>query len=144
MLRIETTINNPIKFRVFRHKQGQNSDEPKSRLPLRKGVMDIPLRAKVSQEVNERIMDDLSSFQDETPVRDVIEKITCHRNRKGRRFRGLDHTGKNCEMLQLIYDPTYRISGLTNKMWLLFQYFFLLFICNYCRYFVFFYSSAVF
>jgi len=36
VLRVETTINNPGKFRVFRRKQGQSSDEPKSRLPLRK------------------------------------------------------------------------------------------------------------
>ncbi|MEA3469947.1 MAG: hypothetical protein U9R57_17225 [Thermodesulfobacteriota bacterium] len=49
VLRIETTINDPTKFKVFRHKQGQSSDEPKQRLPLRKGVMDIPLRAVISQ-----------------------------------------------------------------------------------------------
>jgi hypothetical protein len=115
VLRIETTINNPKKFRVFRHKQGQNSEEPKLRLPLRKGVMDIPLRAKVSQDVNNRIMHDLSSFQDETPAGDVLKKITCCRNQKGRKFRGLDPTGKDCEMLRLICSPEFRISGLTNK-----------------------------
>lgn len=48
VLRIETTINDPGKFKVFRHKQGQSSDEPKQRLLLRKGVMDIPLRAAIS------------------------------------------------------------------------------------------------
>lgn len=115
VLRIETTINNPKQFKVFRHKQGQNSEEPKSRLPLRKGVMDIPLRAKVFQEVNERIMDDLSAFQDDTPVKDIIGKLTCHRNQNGRRFRGLDVTGKDREMLQLICSSEFRISGLTNK-----------------------------
>jgi hypothetical protein len=56
VLRIETTINDPGKFRVVRHKQGQKSDQPKSRLPMRKGVMYIPLRAKVSQEVNDRFI----------------------------------------------------------------------------------------
>jgi hypothetical protein len=115
VLRIETTINNPKQFRVFRHKQGQNPEDPKSRLPLRKGVMDIPLRTKVSQEVNERIMDDLSAFQDDTPVRNIIEKLTCHRIQNGLRFRGLDVTGKDREMLQIICSPEFRISGLTNK-----------------------------
>lgn len=53
-LRVETSINNPVKFRVHRHKHGQSNDEPKERLPLRKGVMDTTLRAKVSQEVNDQ------------------------------------------------------------------------------------------
>lgn len=116
VLRIETTINDPGKFRVFRHKQGQNSDQPKSRLPIRKGVMDIPLRAKVSQEVNNRFMDNLSSLQDESPVNEIIDGITCHRIQNNRRFRALDPTGKDREMLQLVSSPEYRISGLTNKM----------------------------
>ncbi len=34
----------------------------------------------------------------------------------GRRFRGLDPTGKDCEMLQLIGSTEFKISGLTNKM----------------------------
>jgi hypothetical protein len=63
VLRVETTINNPGKFRVFRHKNGQSIDDEKSRLPLRKGVVDIPLRAKISQEVNDRFMNDLSTLQ---------------------------------------------------------------------------------
>ena len=64
VLRVETTINDPGKFRVFRHKKGQSLDEPKSRRPLRKGVTDIPLRAKISQEVNYRFMNDLSMLRD--------------------------------------------------------------------------------
>jgi hypothetical protein len=47
VLRVETTINDPGKFRVFRHKQGRSCDTAKSRLPLRKGVADIPLRSCV-------------------------------------------------------------------------------------------------
>ena len=115
VLRIETTINNPGTFKVFRRKQGQASNEPKSRLPLRKGVMDIPLRAKVSQEVNNRFMNDLSTYQDDTPVKDIVVKLTRHKNQNGRRFRGIDVTGKDREMLQLICSPEFIISGLTNK-----------------------------
>ena len=89
VLRVETTINNPGKFIVFRHKQGQSPDEPKQRLPLRKGVMDIPLRSIISGEVNDRFMDDLATLHDESPAR---------------------------ELLQSISDPAFRISGLTNKM----------------------------
>ena len=57
VLRVETTVNDPSKFKVFRNKQGQSSDEAKLFLPLRKGVMDIPMRAKISQHVNNRFSD---------------------------------------------------------------------------------------
>lgn len=116
VLRIETTLNNPAKFRVFRHKKGQSADEEKSRLPLRKGVVDIPLRAKISQEVNDRFMNDLSTLQDETSAKTFIDQITHHRKQNGRRFRALDPTGKDRELLQALSKPEFRISGLTNKM----------------------------
>lgn len=116
VLRVETTINNPAKFRVFRHKQGQSQTESKSRLPLRKGVMDIPLRAIVSQEVNERFMNDLAMLKDESPAHKLIDQISSHRTQAGHRFRALDITGKDRELLQAIADPKFRISGLTNKM----------------------------
>jgi len=116
VLRVETTINNPGKFRVFRHKQGQSEHEPKQRLPLRKGVADIPLRAAVSQQVNNRFMEDLALLQDADPVRDFIRDFTKSVLKGGRRFRALDPTGKDLESLQAISQPSFRISGFTNKM----------------------------
>lgn len=116
VLRFETTINNPGKFLVFRHKQGQSEDATKQRRPIRKGGVDIPLRAAVSQDINNRFMDDLSQLKDDIPVRNFIEKITCHTVKKGRRFRVLDPTGKNRELLQALSDPAFRLSGMTNKM----------------------------
>jgi hypothetical protein len=116
VLRVETTINDPGKFRVFRHKQGQSTDEPKQRLALRKGVMDIPLRATVSQEVNNRFMDDLATLHDQSPARGLIDEITRHVMKGGRRFRALDPIGKDRELFQALSDPAFRISGLTNKM----------------------------
>lgn len=116
VLRVETTINDPGKFKVFRHKKDQSLDEPKSRRPIRKGVMDIPLRAKISQQVNDRFMDDLSLLHDETPANKLINEITCRQKKYGRIFRALDPTGKDRELLQALGNPEFRISGLTNKM----------------------------
>jgi len=116
VLRVETTINDPGKFQVFRHKQGQLEHEPKQRLPMRKGVADIPLRAAVSQQVNNRFMDNLVSLQDSTPVSDFIRDMTRHVVKAGRRYRALDPTGKDLDILQAISNPSLKISGLTNKM----------------------------
>ncbi len=115
-LRVETTINNPVKFQVHRHKQGQSTDEPKTRLPLRKGVMDTALRAKVSQEANDRFINDLSLLRDETPARKIIDEITSPQKVKGRRFRALEPTGKDRIFLELLSNPELRVSGFTNKM----------------------------
>ena len=116
VLRVKTTINDPGKFKVFRHKQGQDANEPKQRLPMRKGVMDTPLRASVSQDVNNRFMDDLATMQEKTPVRDLMNDLTAHIMKNGRRFRGLDPVGKDRELLLTLSDPAFMISGLTNKM----------------------------
>jgi hypothetical protein len=116
VLRVELTMNDSSKFKVYRHKQGQPTSEPKSRLPLRKGVADITLRAKVSQEANERFMKDLATLQDKTPVCQLLEDVTRSRKKSGKRVRAIDPTGKDRELLQAISDPAFRISGLTNKM----------------------------
>ena len=95
VLRLETTINKPEKFKVFRHKQGQSQAEKKSRRPIRKGVADIALRAKVSQEVNERFASDLSTLHDATPVREVFGDIICQKTQRGKRYRAIVPIGKD-------------------------------------------------
>ena len=115
VLRTEMTMNSPEKFRGHRHKQGQSPDEKKSRLPLRKGVADVALRAKVSSEVNDRFMKDIATLGDQTPAREIIDKITHTRTQNGRRTRALDPMGKDRDLLRMIADPKFRLSGITNK-----------------------------
>jgi len=115
-LRVETTINDPGKFKVNRHKQGQDENEPKQRLPMRKGVMDIQLRAAVSRDVNKRFMDDLATLQEKTPIRSLFDDVAAHVIKKGRRYRGLDPIGKDRDLLLALSDPAFMVSGLTNKM----------------------------
>ena len=116
VLRLEMTMNSPGKFRVFRRKQGRPSTEKKARLPLRKGVADIALRSKVSQEVTERFAADLATLHESTPVRELYDGITRPRTQNGNRFRALDPTGKDRELLQMIGDPAFRVSAITNKV----------------------------
>jgi hypothetical protein len=114
VLRIETTINTPQMFRVYRRAQGEPPDTPKQLRPLRKGVADIPLRAQVCQEVNERLMDELSTFSHQTPLRDLVAPYVRRRTQQGRRVRALDLSGKDRELLQAISDPGFTVSGITN------------------------------
>jgi hypothetical protein len=113
-LRIETTINMPYMFKVWRRAQGQSSTARKKLRPLRKGVADIPLRAQVSQEVNNRLMDQLATFSDTTPVIDLLAPYVRARTQTGRRVRALDLSGKDRLLLQALSDPSFTVSGITN------------------------------
>lgn len=115
VLRVETTMNQPDMFRVHRHAQGQPHSEPKRLLPLRKGVADTVLRTQVSQEVNDRFLDNLATAQCETPLDQLFDGIVKPFTKNGRRVRALDPTGKDRALLQALRDPQFLISGLSNK-----------------------------
>jgi hypothetical protein len=115
VLRIKTTINMPDLFRVYRRAQGQPHTARKKLRPLRKGVADIPLRAQVSQEVNNRLMDQLSTFSDTTPVIDLLAPYLRARTQHGRRVRALDLSGKDRLLLQAISHPSFTVSGISNN-----------------------------
>lgn len=115
VLRIETTMNTPGMFQVHRRAQGESQDAPKSLRGLRKGVADIPLRAQVSQEINDRAIEQLSTFSNPTPLRELLAPHGCARVKQGLRVRALDVGGKDRELLEAIGDPGFAVSGITNK-----------------------------
>lgn len=113
VLRLEMTMNRPDRFKVMRHLEGRQ-DSPKQRLPLRKGVGDLMLRALVANDVNRRFAEQLATLKDETPVREILTQFAAH-NHEGRRARALDPLGKDAALLQAIADPALGVSGITNK-----------------------------
>ncbi|MCF6285077.1 MAG: hypothetical protein L3K26_07795 [Candidatus Hydrogenedentes bacterium] len=114
-LRVETTMNQPSMFKVHRHAQGESEDTPKRRLPLRKGVADIAIRAQVSQDINNRLMEQLATCSSEKPVHKLLDDICKTWKQDGRRVRALDPTGKDRALLKAISDPVYCISAISNK-----------------------------
>jgi hypothetical protein len=116
VLRAEMTMNNPAMFKVFRRKEGQNINQPKQRLSLRKGLADIPLRTQVSAEVNHRFMEQMATLRDDTPLRDLLAGLTRSFTQNGRTVRALDITGKDQPLLLALADPKYVVSGITNKV----------------------------
>lgn len=117
VLRVETTVNDPGKFRVHRHAQGQAVSEPKSLRPLRKGIADVAMRAQVSSEVNRRFVKNLAAAADRRPLGELFDGIVTPRHKGRRQVRGLDPTGKDRALLLALGDPALLVDGLTNK-WL--------------------------
>lgn len=115
VLRFETTLNNPAPFRVWRCKEGSPDSADKERLPLRKGVADIPLRAEVCREINARFIGQAAALSDGTPVRDTLDGLG-RKTRSGRAVRALDLLGKDRALVETVADPALAsLAGVTNK-----------------------------
>lgn len=115
VLRIEMTMNNPEKYKIHRHKQGQGDSEPKTLLPMRKGLADIAIRAQVSDDRVNSFSEHMATVTDKTPVGELLSDIVQPFNKNGKRVRGLDVTGKDHELLQAIADPICNVGFVTNK-----------------------------
>lgn len=115
ILRAEMTMNNPGMFRVFRRPEGRKGAGPKKRMPLRKGIADIPVRTQVAADVIHRFTEQMATLRDDTPMREVLREVSRPSIQNGRRIRALDVTGKDRELLQAIADPLYAVAGITNK-----------------------------
>lgn len=109
-MRVEATMNNPGMFQVYRRAEGESLEAPKKRRALRQGVADVALRAQISQDINNRFMDGLATFSDETPLRELLREPTRAGTRSGRGIRGLEPTGKDRELLEAVAVRTERIG----------------------------------
>ena len=89
VLRVETTINDPTQFKVFRPTQGAESKEPAWQA-MRRGIADLHRRSQVSQKANERYLDALASVDNKTSLSELTEPLTRHARWKGRRVRALN------------------------------------------------------
>jgi hypothetical protein len=88
ILRVETTLNDPADFKVFRSKQGDDNGTLAWR-NMRKGVADIHRRAQVSSAANDRYLEALATVQDKTPLQDIIKDVQRRANLKNQSVRAL-------------------------------------------------------
>ncbi len=114
VLRVETTINDPKDFRVFRPKEGDASKKQSWRV-LRKGVADLARRSQVSQSANERYLEALSYVESDTPLGDCMNRISRAVTRRGRKVRGLRPWGEDALLLASVSRGEYQINGFRNR-----------------------------
>lgn len=128
LLRLETTVNHPEEFKVYRTRETQPDDAPLEWLPLRRGVADIHRRAQVSQATNDRLATALTQTFTEgaTPLKELTASLCARVTRPGkerpdgtrtrsRTYRGLNPlAADDLKLLAAVADPKYAISGLRN------------------------------
>ena len=86
VLRVETTLNQPRRFKVYR---ATAPGTPRHWVRLRKGIADIPRRVALSQAANTRYLTALSVVGVPTRVQQILDPISERRMVNGRPFRGL-------------------------------------------------------
>jgi hypothetical protein len=114
VLRFEFTMNDPTRFRIHRTVEGGDSNVKKF-LPMRKGIADIPVRTQIcSQRINS-FTEQIATFEEDVSVGEILSKVNMHVVSNGKRYRGLDVTGKDLALLQAVSDPKFFVDAITNK-----------------------------
>lgn len=118
VLRVETTINDPSAFKVYRAKENDPAG-PKEWRVLRSGVADIHRRAEVSQAANERYVAGLAAVEHDQPLQQLLEPLGRQVTEPGssrRKVRGLTPmVGKDATLLAAVGRPEYAVNGLRNR-----------------------------
>jgi hypothetical protein len=117
-LRIETTINSPKEYKVFRTKEGESADAAKSWQHLRKGVADLPRRAEVADAANKRLAESLASVAAPMTLGELLEPLgqpvlAADGRRLARPLNPL--TGADGELLRALAQGDFIINGFRNR-----------------------------
>jgi hypothetical protein len=115
VLRFEMTMNDPSKFKIYRHAESQKKTEPKKFMPIRKGIADTVVRAEVSKKILDRFAEHMAAVEEKTRLGELVAPISSPMRRNGKKIRALDVFGKDLEFLRAVSDPGLSISGMTNK-----------------------------
>jgi hypothetical protein len=114
VLRVETTINEPDGFKVYRTAEGDDAGRPSWR-PMRKGVADLARRTQVSQNINDRYLDALASIEDTTPLGELTGDLCRPTTWKGRRVRALHPwSPDDLELLRAVAHGEFVVNGFRN------------------------------
>jgi hypothetical protein len=112
---VETTMNEPSDFKVFRTKETDPDGKPEW-LPLRRGIADVHRRAEVCQASNERYLDALSGVNTSTPLGELIRDIcqpTTYRNKRVRGLRPWAET--DLALFRAVSRGEFCVNGFRNR-----------------------------
>jgi hypothetical protein len=114
VLRVETTINNPNEYKMYRPKEGE--DGKAGIYPIRKGIADIYRRVRVSENCNERYLEGLAALTEEESFFKMIEPISKPTEYKERRARPLRPWEEyDSKVFKIIGNGDFILNGFRNK-----------------------------
>jgi hypothetical protein len=115
VLRVETTVNCAEDFKVYRRKEGDGKG-PKAWRPMRRGIADLPRRARVSQRCNERYLEALASVEGSERLEELTQRLEQPRRWKGQRVRALHpFSTPDSTLLEVISRGEWTLQGFRNR-----------------------------
>jgi hypothetical protein len=115
VLRIETVINNPKEFFVYRPRKKQDGSQEMGWFPMTKGVANLHRYAHVSQQANERYLEALAVVDDLGVGQREFDKQCAPVSFQGRRRRGLQPLGRDDQALfQAVLRGENTVRGFRN------------------------------
>jgi hypothetical protein len=116
VLRVETSIAQPDEFKVYRPRQDDSENPTHQWLPMRKGVADLHRRAQVSQRANDAYLDALAAVDDDTPLAEVLDRVSRHTTLNGRRVRALRvGDAGDLALLKAVSRGEFALAGFRNR-----------------------------
>jgi hypothetical protein len=115
VLRIETTINNPKRLRVYRPVK-RKGRRVMCWAKMRKGVADTQRRAQVSQAANGRYLEALATVREKTPASQLIDPVARRIVRRQRPYRALRPMDRQeTRLFQTVMQGRFLLCGFTNR-----------------------------
>jgi|SRR5271166_2887534 len=114
VLRVETTLNEVNDFKSYRPSEGEPEGTKQWR-PMKKGVSDLPRRAEVSQQANERCLDSLASVVPTQTVAETLKRVSRRRKKDAVTMRALNVHGEDHELLKIIAQGKFMLNGFRNR-----------------------------
>jgi hypothetical protein len=119
LLRVETTLNQPEVFKVYRAENNpQTASQSKVRRwqRLRRSIVDLPRRAEVSRAANRRYLQALAATQGNIALGQAAARLTVAVRWQGRRYRAIHPLEPNdSALLQAIARAEWTLAGFRNR-----------------------------
>ena len=113
ILRIEFTLNNPDRFKVYRRRP---SDGRYEWLPLRRGLADLHRRAILGRAATLRYLDALSVVGELTPSHRLLDPVSQRVTHRGRSYRALHPISPDeAPILHMLVRGEFLANGFTNR-----------------------------
>jgi hypothetical protein len=115
VLRVETTLNRPHQFRVYRAGEGDPKGRKKWQV-LRKSVGDLHRRAQICEAINGRYLQALASVRVGQSVGELSRAVCRPVIKQGRRYRALNPWSEpDATLLEIISRGEWTLSGFRNR-----------------------------
>lgn len=114
VLRVETTLNNPGRFRVYR-RVTRKGRRVKGWYPLRKGIVDLRRRVELSRAANARYLEALAVVGDSRPSHRILDPV-CQRLKQPQPYRALRPISpEDSRAFAVFLRGEFRLQGVRNQ-----------------------------